>query len=529
MQRCSGTISQIAGALAKAQAELENPEKLLTATIVSPFPREENRTFRYASLASGLEIVRKCLTRYEIATVQATAIDADTGLIRLSTTLLHTSGEWIASDWPVCPVADTAAPHRMGAALTYARRNALFTLVGIAGEDDLDAPDALAGPPAAASQPAVGAIAKPAKGVLNRAPVLGPPRSAELREQLLRQLAELSGSTDLLAWAKASLPLKNSLLEADARLVEAAYQSKLEDAIPPAASRVEQAHALDREPSLAEEPLPAAVAGTETTPQPALPAAPETGLAHPKEPPRKRSKAHLLFVRKQPCLVCQRAPCDAHHLKFAQPRALGRKVSDEFTVPLCRTHHQELHRHGNERAWWANMQIAPLPVAQDLWVASPRGGGLTAMNGAFQTARPRCRRSSVAELSWEIQRYRVLRHKLLETYSQKAIEATLRRIGMVVIASEFEDKAVYYTLQNALSWRIDPIATFEINARLASYGFDATPSTRKSTRRRASSWSCSTAYSMPRRQKRMLLLHEIRKLVSGPMRRGASPCRSRSA
>jgi hypothetical protein len=122
------------------------------------------------------------------------------------------------------------------------------------------------------------------------------------------------------------------------------------------------------------------------------------------------------------------------------------------------------------------------------------------MNGAFQTARPRCRRSSVAELSWEIQRYRVLRHKLLETYSQKAIEATLRRIGMVVIASEFEDKAVYYTLQNALSWRIDPIATVEINARLASYGFDATPSTRKSTRRRASSWSCSTAYSMPRRQ-----------------------------
>lgn len=86
MQRSSETISQIAGALAKAQAELENPEKLLTATIASPFPREESRTFRYASLASGLEIVRKCLTKYEIATVQATAIDAHTGLIRLTTT-----------------------------------------------------------------------------------------------------------------------------------------------------------------------------------------------------------------------------------------------------------------------------------------------------------------------------------------------------------------------------------------------------------------------------------------------------------
>ncbi|MCP3459189.1 hypothetical protein [Bradyrhizobium sp. CCGUVB23] len=79
----------------------------------------------------------------------------------------------------------------------------------------------------------------------------------------------------------------------------------------------------------------------------------------------------------------------------------------------------------------------------------------------------------VAELSWEIQRYRALRHKLLETYRQKAIEALLRRIDMVGIAPEFEDQAEYYTLQNALSWRIDPMAAGEIDARLASYGFDA--------------------------------------------------------
>src|SRR5450756_78696 len=141
MQRSSETIGLIAGALAKAQIELANPEKLLTATIRSPFPREGDRSFRYASLSSGLNLVRKSLGRHEIATVQTTSIDEGTGLIRLTTTLAHSSGEWVSSDWPVCPVSETAAPHRMGAALTYARRYALFTLVGIAGEDDLDAPD----------------------------------------------------------------------------------------------------------------------------------------------------------------------------------------------------------------------------------------------------------------------------------------------------------------------------------------------------------------------------------------------------
>ena len=86
-------------------------------------------------------MVRKCLGRHEIATIQTTAIDKEAGLIHLTTVLAHSSGEWMSSDWPVCPVSETNAPHRMGAALTYARRYALFTLVGIAGEDDLDAPD----------------------------------------------------------------------------------------------------------------------------------------------------------------------------------------------------------------------------------------------------------------------------------------------------------------------------------------------------------------------------------------------------
>src|SRR3974390_3519011 len=141
MQRSSESVGALAAALAKAQAEIQNPEKSATATIVSPFPREAVRSFRYAPLSSGIELVRKCLGQQQIATVQSNAIDANNGLIRLTTTLVHASGEWVSSDWPVCPVSETATPHRLGAALTYARRYALFTLVGIAGEDDLDAPD----------------------------------------------------------------------------------------------------------------------------------------------------------------------------------------------------------------------------------------------------------------------------------------------------------------------------------------------------------------------------------------------------
>src|SRR5438874_1725929 len=133
----SESIGTIAAALAKAQAELANPEKSLVATIRSPFPREGERTFRYAPLSSGLDIVRKSLGRQEIATIQVTAIDKDAGLLRLTTVLAHSSGEWISSEWPVCQITDIASAQRMGAALTYARRYALFTLVGIAGEEIL--------------------------------------------------------------------------------------------------------------------------------------------------------------------------------------------------------------------------------------------------------------------------------------------------------------------------------------------------------------------------------------------------------
>src|SRR5437868_7033210 len=150
MPRSSETVAALASALAKAQAELINPEKSLTATIHTGRPGEGERSFRYAPLSSGLDIVRKTLGQHEIATMQTTAIDQPSGMVNLTTTLAHASGEWIASDWPVCPIAETANPQRMGAALTYARRYALFTLVGIAGEDDLDAPDLCAAPPSQA-------------------------------------------------------------------------------------------------------------------------------------------------------------------------------------------------------------------------------------------------------------------------------------------------------------------------------------------------------------------------------------------
>ena len=141
MHRSSESIATLAAALAKAQIELVNPEKSLVGTISAAGRGAADRTFHYASLSSGLDIVRKTLGQHEIATVQTTSIDREAGIINLSTVLAHASGEWIASDWPVCAVSETASPQRMGAALTYARRYALFTLVGIAGEDDLDAPD----------------------------------------------------------------------------------------------------------------------------------------------------------------------------------------------------------------------------------------------------------------------------------------------------------------------------------------------------------------------------------------------------
>lgn len=363
MHRSSESIGAIAAALAKAQAELSNPEKSLIATIRSPFPREADRTFRYASLASGLDIVRKSLGQHEIATVQTTAIDQDSGQIHLTTLLAHSSGEWISSDWPVCAVSETAAPHRMGAALTYARRYALFALVGLAGEDDLDAPEPT---PSVAADRAIGQPQrKSPKGILHKQPILGRELSRELRDDLLAEIKSLGNSDGLALWAHRRLSAKNTLTEDDSRIVEKAYQAILETS---AHQNLEQIVSTSTPilPVVGQMSSPEAIADGEDSKI----VRPSTGRPLIKTV-RRRSKAHLLFVGAQPCLVCAQTPCDAHHLKFAQTTAMGRKVSDEFTVPLCRKHHHALHQHGNELAWWANLKISPMKIAKDLWETDP--------------------------------------------------------------------------------------------------------------------------------------------------------------
>jgi hypothetical protein len=365
MHRSSDTIGAIAAALAKAQGQLSNPEKMLVAKVRSPFPREEDRTFRYASLASGLDVVRKSLSQHEIATVQTTAIDQETGQIRLTTLLAHASGEWISSDWPVCAASETVAPHRMGAALTYARRYALFALVGIAGEDDLDAPNALTEPSQtkqALPQPPLG---KYSKGVVHSPPVLSSELSRQLREKLLAEIGALKDGEELALWAHRHLAAKNTLTADDARVLEGAYQTIVDSIYASESFAPISQIADDPQDRIQTE---AQVVGQNTSP----PSVAKAEHVLPQaRPTRRRNKAHLVFVATQPCVVCQRTPCDAHHLKFAQPKALGRKVSDEFTVPLCREHHHELHRGGNEISWWGDLQIAPIEIAKSLWQTGP--------------------------------------------------------------------------------------------------------------------------------------------------------------
>jgi hypothetical protein len=373
MQRSSESIASLAAALAKAQIELSNPEKSLVATIRADGPGGSERAFRYAPLSSGLDIVRKTLGQHEIATVQTTAIDHTTRIVNLTTVLAHSSGEWIASDWPVCPISETATPRRMGAALTYARRYALFTLVGIAGEDDLDAPDLVTpqSHDAGSQRPKLpsnshlnggprGPVQPPPRRDKRHSPrsdkpVLSPRESVDLRDRLLSEIESVASADDAALWAFCNIKGKNGLTLADAQCVEEAFRTALTAFVEPVES---------------EQPSPSQ--GTE----PSRPKKRQRSTVIDKsvlvlpEPRRVRDRDHVKYVATQACLVCGRQPCDAHHLRFAQSRALGRKVSDEFTVALCRGHHREVHRYGDEAAWWNKVGINPTAQARALWLAT---------------------------------------------------------------------------------------------------------------------------------------------------------------
>jgi hypothetical protein len=437
MHQSSDSIARLASALAKAQIELVNPEKSLVATIGPERDGEERRSFNYASLASGLDIVRKTLGQHEIATVQTTRIDQSAGVVNLTTVLAHSSGEWIASDWPVCAVAQIASPHRMGAALSYARRYALFTLVGIAGEDDLDAPD-LQSPRTQRRQQSgtqnghLNAGRAPHQRAGQPVPVtspLGAEASAVLRDRLLANVSDLGSAEEAAIWAYRHIGDKNKLCGADAQCIEEAFAQKLASFAPPSSDRPEplpqssdvpdrkeaarsdqpsavqlNGREIQREHLPAKQSLSKRTEGTKAKraqdqgDQPVASARPRAKmqsaskvidknvLALP-EPRRIRDREHIRHVANQSCLVCGRIPCDAHHLRFIQTRALGRKVSDEFTVPLCRGHHREAHRCGDEAVWWRALGIEPTTTARILWLQThplPPGQG----TGGYAAAAP---------------------------------------------------------------------------------------------------------------------------------------------
>jgi hypothetical protein len=398
VHRSSESFAALAAALAKAQAHLVNPEKSLTATIPGARPGERARSFRYAPLSSGLEIVRKTLSEHEIAVMQTTAVDQASRMLTLTTLLAHSSGEWIASYWPVCSVAEIANPQRMGAALTYARRYGLFTLVGIAGEDDLDAPDIcvpaplprpapgsfLAGSPFPSQGPGNGKMRAAARSAMPA--VLPDDESAALRDRLLSDIAGLASPESATNWARAALPDRNYLTAADAKVLDHAFEQKLAALSPGEAARP----AVDGGASSALAPNSQEARPSDSIdhaePHPPQPAAIDKSVLTISIPRRYRNREHLRYVTSLPCLFCTRKPSDAHHLRFMQPRALGRKVSDEFAVPLCRTHHRAAHRARDEQAWWRSIGIDPVKIARKLWRGSRAAKGQEQSEASLQDA-----------------------------------------------------------------------------------------------------------------------------------------------
>jgi hypothetical protein len=213
--------------------------------------------------------------------------------------------------------------------------------------------------------------------------------SASLRESLIAQMAAINSADEAAAWAHRNLPAKNTLTVADAKIVEERFAARLraigdrqepdEPSNGPAASPSGltsggQPHAIVDQSVIAVRP---STAGTSQKPSKGAKKQSRSDAVRALgKAVRLRDKDHRKFVLRQPCLVCGRVPSDSHHLTFTQPRALGRRVSDEFTVPVCRIHHRELHRSGDEAAWWRRVNVDPLPVALKLWQRSRADGEL---------------------------------------------------------------------------------------------------------------------------------------------------------
>jgi hypothetical protein len=248
-------------------------------------------------------------------------------------------------------------------------------LVGIAGEDDLDAPD-LNTPPAQAAGAEKPVLKKlghlnggrdsytqhsptsrsaKAASVLSK-PILDPEASAALLDQLAAELRDVSSAEEAANWAHRVLGAKNSLTATDAACIEEAFRAKL------AIFATDGSEVL-KQPARSQ-PQRRSNRGKKARPSNVID---KSVLAHP-EPRRLRDREHVRYVAQQSCVICGRRPADAHHLRFAQSRALSRKVSDEFTVPLCRGHHREVHHSGDEAAWWEKASIDPTAAARALWL-----------------------------------------------------------------------------------------------------------------------------------------------------------------
>jgi hypothetical protein len=215
--------------------------------------------------------------------------------------------------------------------------------------------------------------------------VLAVDESAALRDRLLSEIAGLASPESATSWARAALAAKNTLTAADAKLLEDAFQQKVAGLSPaqaatPAvdggASSASAHNSQESRPSdSAENAYPHAHQATGI----------DKSVLTISIPRRYRNREHLRYLTSLPCLFCTRKPSDAHHLRFMQPRALGRRVSDEFAVPLCRTHHRAAHRAKDEQAWWKSIGIDPVKIARNLWSGSRAAKGPEQTDASSQT------------------------------------------------------------------------------------------------------------------------------------------------